>query len=184
MTNKKAPVKQILFIFFLWLPSFASAEYPSDLQGEWIHPTCFKIKGSIYYSIVRLAFFSENEVIQSWQVYDDSHCTKIRGSGWNKWVTKFKAAPSAKPGMFYMDNILIESTVERKCHNSLNIMLKQADKLWIGDRREIERRGECEKRPTELREHPFIFSHPIEQTIEEYIESLESFWITLNAQST
>ena len=181
-----APIKQIQFIFYiflLWLP-VASAEYPVDLQGEWIHPTCIKIKGSIYYSIVRLAFFSENEVVQSWQVYDDSHCTKIRGAGWDRWVTKFKEAPSTEPGMFYMDNIFIEGTRERKCYKSLNIMIKQDDTLWLGDRSEIERRGECEKRPTEVSEYPFTFSHSIEQTIEEYIESLEHFWINPMAQPT
>ena len=80
------PIKQILFIFFIFflrLP-LASAEYPVDLQGEWMHSTCIKMRGSIYYAIVRLAFFSENEVVQSWQVYDDPYCKKIRGAGWDR----------------------------------------------------------------------------------------------------
>ena len=82
-----------------------------------------------------------------------------------------------------MDNTFIAGTIERNCYKSLNIMIKQDDKLWLGDRSEIELRGECEKRPAEVSEYPFIFFRSIEQTIEEYIESLEHFWINSMVQS-
>ena len=164
-------VKKLSFLLvsFFWL-NITFAEYPSNLQGEWVR-NCTKV-GSFYFTN-KLAVFRNNIMVHSWKWYNDSNCkTQMQGEYWDKW--KIKAdGPSSGPGIIQLKYTLIDGH-KNQCSIEFDILQKKRAKLYFGNRYSgTKKQLPCGKRPTELDKSFFTFSRHLTQTAEEYIKPLD-----------
>ena len=166
--------KFLFYILFLWVP-ITFAEYPVDLYGEWTR-TCIKRQfKEISYYTTKIAFFDENKYIISWKLYDDPVCTKLRGEYWEKWQITFEDSYSDESDIFHITHTPTDGR-GGQCTKLLDILMLATDNtLYFGM---VEEETYCkESPPVELQKTPYTFSRSVDQTIEEYVESLQRYWI-------